>query len=799
MKFTLSWLKTHLDTEADVSTIAKALNEIGLEVEAIEDPAKDLQGFVVAEIVSAEQHPNADRLRVCMVNAGGAPLQVVCGAQNARAGLKTVLGVPGLTVPANGMVLKLSAIRGVESRGMLCSAEELNIQAESDGIVELPKQTPVGMPAAQALGRTDPVIEIAVTPNRGDALGIRGIARDLAAKGLGHLKPLPAPQIKTGDIKAPNLVIEAPEVTRGFALCRINGVKNGPSPAWLADRLTSIGLRPINCLVDVTNLFTHDRNRPLHVFDANKVHGDLVVRRARDAETLLALDGRTYTLDQTMAVIADDRGPESLAGIMGGEASGCDEHTTDVLVECALWEPLNIAQTGRKLGIHSDARHRFERSVDPASLREGLEQAIAMIQDLCGGIASPLTIVGQRQNPPALIDFPHQEIKRLTGIEMERAEAESILAALGFQTKPTPEGWRVTPPSWREDVEGKADLVEEVVRIAGLDRLPKTPLPKTTHISQSQLTRDQIRRTQVRRSLAARGALEAITWSFIPQQDAKMFGGGQPELALINPIAADLANMRPSLIPSLSRTLQKNADRGQTEAVLFEVGQIFLGTKPNDQVTAATMVRRGTSGVRGAGRHWLGHASKVTAFDAKADALAIVHAAGFPAERVEIVQGGPSWAHPGQSGTLKIGRDVIGAFGLLHPLVAESLGLDAETVAAEVILEKLPLSKPKPTKAKPALLLSALQPVHRDFAFLAPKTLKASELMKAVTGADKKLVTNVDIFDVYAGQGVPEGFISVALRVTLQPLNATLSEAEIDTVSKAIVAAAKSVGAELRQ
>src|SRR3954452_3644375 len=608
MKFTLSWLKDHLDTDEPVEKLADKLTMIGLEVEHLEDKAKALAPFSIARVISAEQHPNADRLRVCMVDPGNgaAPVQVVCGAPNARAGLVSVFSPPGTFIPGKNITLGVGTIRGVESRGMLCSEAELQISEDHDGIMELPAEAPIGKPYAEWAGLGDALFEINLTPNRQDCTGVHGIARDLAAADMGKFKD-PAIKPVKGDFPCPVTVsVEDEKLCPGFALRLVRGVKNGPSPAWLQQRLTSIGLRPINALVDITNFMTYDRARPLHVFDAKKVKGNLVVRRARDGETLLALDGRTYNLDPAICVIADEHGVESLAGIMGGEASGCDADTTDVLIESALWNEINIAQTGRKLGINSDARYRFERGVDPAFMVPGLEMATRLVMDLCGGSPSENVVVGNAFGEDRVMDFPLHEVKRLAGIEVPFSEMKRVLGHLGFMVAGSGPVVKVAVPSWRSDVGGKADIVEEIVRIVGVDKVPMTPFERGDSPRKPVLTPIQLRTRRAKRALAARGMVEAVTWSFITKQAAELFGGGKPELVLANPIAADLTDMRPSLLPGLVATAQANADRGFGDVAIFEVGQVFKGDRPEDQFMAASGIRRGFASAGGLGRHWSG-------------------------------------------------------------------------------------------------------------------------------------------------------------------------------------------------
>jgi len=804
MKFTLAWLKEHLDTEQPLAAIVDKLTMIGLEVESVTDRVKLLAPFTIASVISAEQHPNADRLRVCMVDTGaGKPVQVVCGAPNARAGMKGVFVPPGAFIPGKNMTLGVGNIRGVESRGMLVSAFELQISDDHEGIIELPGDAPVGVNYAAWASLDDPVIEISLTPNRADCTGVSGIARDLAAAGMGKLKDPPIKPIE-GRFPCPVKVTldfgATPSLCPAFALRLVRGVRNGPSPDWLQRRLIAIGLRPINALVDITNFITYDRGRPLHVFDAAKVHGNLTVRRARDGESLVALDGKRYTLDDTICVIADEQGVESLAGIMGGEATGCSETTTDVLIESALWEPLNIAQSGRKLGIVSDARYRFERGVDPAFMRPGLELATAMVLELCGGEPSEVTVAGKPEVPERVIDFPLHEVQRLAGIEVDLTEIKRVLGALGFAVAGEGRSVKVTVPSWRADVHGKADLVEEVVRILGVDRIPATPFDRGEAPRKPVLTPIQLRTRKAKRALAARGMVEAVAWSFIAKPQAELFGGGKPELALANPIASDLSDMRPSLIPGLLAAAQKNADRGMADVALFEVGQIFRGDRPEDQFIAAGGVRRALAKPAGIGRHWSAPAAEVDAFDAKADALAVLVAAGAPAQALQIVPGGPAWLHPGRSGTIQIGpQNVLGYFGELHPRALEAFDAEGPVVAFEVILEKIPEPKPKPTRAKPVLELFPFQPVARDFAFVVDRTVKAADILRATQSVDRKLITNVSVFDVYEGKGIEPGKKSVAIAVTLQPREKTMTDEEIDAVAAKIVAeVGKRTGGALR-
>ena len=806
MKFTLSWLKDHLDTSASLEEITTTLTRIGLEVEEVEDKSAALAPYRVAHVISAEQHPNADRLRVCVVDTGdGAPVQVVCGAPNARTGMKGVFAPPGTYIPGKNITLGVGIIRGVESRGMLCSAAELEISDDHEGIIELPDDAPVGMPYATYARLDEPVIQIGLTPNRPDCASVHGIARDLAAAGLGTLKnDSVAPVNGFGACPVAVALDFAPgdeKLCPMFALRLVRGVRNGPSPEWMQRRLAAIGLRPINALVDITNYITFDRGRPLHVFDAAKVKGDLTVRRARTGEQVEALDGRTYVLDEGTVVIADADGVESIAGIMGGEHSGCDETTTEVLIEAALWDPVNIAQSGRKLGIITDARYRFERGVDPFFTRPGLDLATRMVLDLCGGEATEVVVAGGPPNVERIIDFPWSETRRLSGLDVPDAEAMPILERLGFRVSGTGDRAKVEAPSWRPDIEGKADLVEEIIRIHGVDKIAPQPLPRIeAAVVKPLLTPMQKRTRLAKRTLAARGLVEAVTWSFIAGDEAVLFGGGSERLALANPIASDLSDMRPSLLPGLLKAAQRNADRGFGDVALFEVGQCFASDEPEGQTIKAAAVRRGTARAAGVGRHWDGGAVAVGTFDAKADALALLTSLGVPTGGLQVVPGGPNWFHPGRSGTLQFGpKGVVGAFGEVHPRVLKILDLKGPLVAFEITLDGLPLPKSKPTKMKPTLVLPDFQPVTRDFAFVVPREVAAGDIVRAAQAAERSLIAAVDVFDVYEGTGVEPDKKSVAIAVTLQPTEKTLTDAEIDAVAQKVVGeVARKTGAVLR-
>ncbi|MTI42492.1 phenylalanine--tRNA ligase subunit beta [Roseibium hamelinense] len=803
MKFTLSWLKEHLETDASLDEIVEKLTMIGLEVEEVSDRAARLAHFKIAKVLEAEQHPNADRLKVLKVDPGtGETLQIVCGAPNARAGLVGVLGRPGDYVPGIDITLSVGKIRDVESFGMMCSERELELSDEHDGIIDLPEDAPVGESYATWAGLDDPIIEIGLTPNRPDCTGVYGIARDLAAAGIGKLKERSHTQIK-GSFPCPTEVSlefgATQPLCKAFGLRMVRGVKNGPSPKWMQDRLRAIGLRPINTLVDITNYMTFDQGRPLHVFDAAKVKGDLVVRRGVKGETIDGLNGKSYEVDDSVCVIADDQGLESLGGILGGEVSGCTESTSDVLIESALWDEDGIAATGRKLGVNTDARYRFERGVDPDYMLPGLEAATKMVLDLCGGESSEVVQAGEVPDTSKIIEFPYSEVKRLAGVDVAVVEMNMTLRALGFWVSGSGDTVKVAPPSWRPDVEGKADLVEEIVRIIGLDRVPNTPLPRQGSVSGKVLTAGQIRRNKARRTLATRGLNEAVTWSFISEDRADLFGGGDAALKLANP-TSDMSDMRPSLLPGLLAAAQRNADRGYGDVGLFEVGQVFAGDKPEEQSMVASGVRRGTATLDGAGRHWSGTAKPVDVFDAKADAVAALAAIGAPVDKLQVYTDAPNYFHPGRSGTLKLGpKNTLAVFGELHPRTLRALDIEGPLAVFEVLLDNLPQPKGKGGRSKGALNASGLMPVRRDFAFVVDKGLSAETLLKAARGADKTLINDVTLFDIYEGPGVDEGKKSLAIDVVLQPRQKTLTDEEIDGISQKIISAVKkATGGELR-
>jgi phenylalanyl-tRNA synthetase beta chain len=788
MKFTLSWLKEHLDTTASADEVVAAMTMAGLEVEHVENPAAKLAAFSVATIVEAVQHPNADRLRVCQVDTVDGRKEIVCGAPNARAGLTTVYAPIGAYVPGSGVTLEARPVRGVVSNGMLCSAKELEVAEESDGIMELDESLSVGTPAAMALG-LEAIIDFEVTPNRPDWLGVVGIARDLAAAGLGTLKD-PSVAAIPGKAPTPIEIRVDGDACPVFAGRLIRGVKNGPSPAWLQQKLIAVGLRPISALVDITNLMSYDRCRPLHVYDAGKLTGGFIeARLGREGESLEALDGKTYPINPDVCVIADGSGAIGLGGVMGGESTKVSETTTDVFVESAWFDPIRTAQTGRTLGLNSDAQYRFARGVDPGFVVPGLEMATRLILELCGGEPCEIRVAGHAPAPPAAVEFDHGYVARLSGLTVGSARIEQILTDLGFIVH----GEMVTPPTWRRDVDGKADLVEEVARIEGFAALPSTALPEIPRAAGGVLTVRQTRMRNARRAMAARGYAEAVTWSFISTAAAAMFGGGGETLRLSNPIASDLDCMRPSILPNLIGAAARNARQGFADAAIFEVGPTFKGDQPGDQQTivAALVAPHPARSWNGAGGDPL--------FALKADLLALLEEMGAP--NLQIVQGQASpWWHPGRSARLQLGpKTIIAEFGELHPRVLKDLDADGPMLAFELDLGAIPEPKKKPTKTKPALSLSALMPLTRDFAFLVDQAVPAGEVARPILAADKALIAGARVFDVYQGKGVPEGQKSVAVEVTIQPVEKTLTDAEIEALSARIVAAAdKAVGAKLR-
>jgi len=810
MKTTLGWLKTHLNTEAPIAALAERLIMLGHDVDSVEDRAGALDGFVVARVVSAVPHPNADRLRVCVVDNGSTETQVVCGAPNARAGMKGVFGPAGVRIPKTGTVLAETAIRGVASKGMLMSAAELALGEDHSGIIELPADAPVGTPYAALLGLDDPVIDLKVTPNRADCLGVRGIARDLAAAGAGQLKPLDTTPVE-GRFRSPIAVhIEDKTACPLFLGRHIRGLRNGPSPQWLRDRLEAIGLRPISALVDITNFITFDLNRPLHVFDAGKLQGDLTVRFARPGEKLLALNGREYALDPEITTIADPAGVQSLGGVIGGEATGCTGATTEVFVEAALFDPIRTAATGRRLEIVSDARYRFERGIDPAFVGPGLEVATRLILELCGGEPSEIVAAGAEPEWRRPYILRAGRTEALGGLPVTPSESRAILEALGCRitqdpnandtlnslidsSLESPDDLEVTPPSWRGDIEGEADLVEEVLRVKGYDHIAAVPLPRDTVVSRPAIDARRRRLELVRRTLAGRGLVEAVTFSFISTAAAEWFGGGTPELRLVNPISADLDQMRPSVLPGLVEAARRNADRGFPDVALFELGPLYRTAQPDGQADVAAGLRAGRLGPR----DWREPEREADLFDAKADALAALAAAGAAVDNVQSASDPPPWYHPGRAGRLRLGPIELGHFGELHPDVLDFFDAKGPIAAFEVFLDAVP--PPRAGRARPPLRLTVFQPVERDFAFIVDRDLPAESLLRAARAVDRQLVTAIRLFDVYEGAGLPEGKKSLAISVTLQPQQATLTDAEIEAFSRRLVAqVAKATGGTLR-
>ena len=816
MKFSLSWLKDHLATDADIQAVADTLNRIGLEVEGIENPAERLKGFTVAKVLTADRHPQADKLQVLTVDAGAGPLQVVCGAPNARAGLVGVFGVEGAVVPANGMVLKKAAIRGVESNGMMCSSRELELGDDHDGIIELPADAPIGTAFADYAQLDDPIIDVAITPNRQDCMGVRGIARDLAAAGLGTLKPLSDVFAKTvraeladalplgsdmtdgpstgsgqtdgGRFPCPvEIRIDDPDGCPAFYGRVIRGVTNGDSPAWMQARLKAAGQRPISALVDITNYVMLDHGRPSHAYDLAKLTGAVCARRAKDGETVTALNGKAYTLTADMTVIADAAGVHDIAGIMGGEHSGCTDATTDILLEVAYFTPEQIAKTGQALALTSDARSRFERGVDPAFLDDATALLTGLILDICGGEASDIVRAGQPPRATKTITYDTGLCARLGGVDVPADQQRAILASLGFDISAD---WQVRVPTWRRDVDGPADLVEEVVRIIGLNTVPSTPLPRADGVARPTATPAQKLERKVRRMAAARGLNEAINWSFLPEKEAAIFGGGLWTLA--NPISEDMKVMRPVLLAGLLSAARRNLDRGADTVRLFELGRRYVaeGERPT-----MGLVLAGERTARG----WAtGKAKSFDPFDIKAEVLALLAAAGAPVDNLQIMGEAGAHFHPGQSATLRLGpKTVLASFGALHPLAAKAFDLDGPVMAAELYLDAIP-AKRGSGFMRPAFTPPALQAVKRDFAFLVPADLPAGDLVRTIKGSDKDNITAVRLFDLFAGQGVPEGQKSLAVEITLQPAEKSYDEEGLKAIAERVVNAAAKLGAVLR-
>jgi len=799
MKFTLGWLKDHLETDADLDTITTALTALGLEVESVVDRARDLAAFTVAYVKEAAPHPDADRLRVCQVETKDGVFQVVCGAPNARTGMKGVFAPVGSHIPGTDLLLKKGVIRGQDSNGMLVSEREMGLSDEHDGIIELPDDAPLGAPFAEVAGYDDPIIEVAITPNRADCASVHGIARDLAAAGIGRLKPLDtAPVAGTFEspIKWNRAVAETdPDACPVIVGRYFRNVVNGPSPKWMQDRLKAVGLRPISALVDITNYVMMDVGRPLHAYDADKVHGDIVVRFAKPGESYLALNGKEYTFDETMIVIGDDHGVDDLAGIMGGERTGCSGTTANMFLEVAIFDPLRTAATGRKLNILSDARYRFERGLDQLGPWWGVELATKLILDICGGEASHLVVSGDA--PAWRRSYPLRQHRTLElgGVDVPAAEQRRILEALGFEIADQEPGlWSVTPPPWRGDIVGEADLVEEILRVNGYDAVPPTSLPPVAAVPPPALTPSQRRVPTVKRLLAHRGMMEAVTFSFMDGSVAPTFGGGGDDLKLGNPIASDLDTMRPSILPNLLSAAAHNSHRGQGDLALFEVGPVYADATPKGQSTVATGIRVGRTGPK----DWAGATRPVDVFDAKADALAVIEAIEGPAANAQVSRDAPDWYHPGRSAALRLGPNVMAYFGEVHPSVLESFDLRGPAVAFEVVLDRVPMPKARATQ-RPMLTLPPFQPVTRDFAFVVDAEVPADQITRAAVGGDKKLVTDVAVFDVFQGGTLGEGRKSVAIQVTLQPREKTLTDEDLEAVAAKIVAnVEKQTGGVLR-
>ena len=804
MKLTLSWLKEHLETEATLKEISETLTALGLEVESLSDPAATYKDFVTVKVEKAMPHPDADRLKVCIVRPANdtETVQVVCGAPNAREGMIGVFAPPGSYVPGIDTVLRAGKIRGVESNGMLVSEREMMLSDAHEGIIDLPGDTPAGEPFAKVFGLDDPVIEIAVTPNRADAAGVRGIARDLAAAGLGRLKPLDEFPVQGDEVSPVKVTIEDSVACPYFVGRYIKGVQNGPSPKWLQDRLRAIGLRPISALVDITNYISYDLCRPLHVFDADKLTGDLHVRPAHDGEVLEALDERTYTLKPGMTIIADKMGPQALAGVIGGERTACTGETVNVFVESAYFDPGRTARTGRDLQIISDARYRFERGVDPEFTYKGCDEATRMILEICGGTPGEIVQAGFVPDVKKEIVYDPSRTGQLGGVMVEPEVQSRILKDLGFAvTQQSETLWHVQTPSWRYDVQGAADLVEEVLRVTGYDHLPQTSLPRPRTAAAGRETFSFRRGRQIRRILSARGMLETVTWSFTSSELADQFERGdsakhKEALTLTNPISSELDRMRPSVLPGLILAAGRNAARGYPDTALFEVGPVYENIKPDTQPLMAAALRSGAFSPR----HWASPARPVDAFDAKADALSILEACGAPVQKLRTeTRNLPSGYHPGQAAALMLGPNVLGYFGRLHPRLEKALDCPAPTVVCEVYPDRVPVPKERRT-AKKQPDLPDLQPVHRDFAFLVNSDVPADDLRRAVQAADPRLIADVQIFDVYEGEKLEPGQKSLALAVTLQPRDGSLTEADLDKLSRAVQeSAASKTGARLRQ
>ena len=799
MKFSLSWLKEYLETDNNLDEILHWLTMVGLEVEKVEDQAQLVKDFVIGHIVDAKPHPDADRLKVLKVQTGTETLEVVCGAPNARADMKGIFACNGSYIPGLDVTLKTTKIRGITSNGMMLSEHEINLSDDHEGIIEVPSKLETGSSAAEALGLTDIIIDIAITPNRGDCLGIYGIARDLAAAGIGFLKPLEIPEI-IGAFESPikvNLDFNDSDKDACpiFTGRYIRNVKNRQSPQWLKDKILAVGLRPISALVDITNYMTIAHCRPLHVFDADKINGGINIRMARAEEKLLALDGKEYSLDETMTVIADNHNAEALAGVMGGEKSGVSEKTINVMLETAYFDPVRTATTGRKLNLQSDARYRFERGVDPAFLRDATEIATQMILDICGGEPSEVITVGQEPDWRRSYFLNSSRIKKLGGVEVAPDRTQEILEKLGFEVSKKDDGWETITPSWRYDIAGEADLVEEVLRINGYDNIPIVPLERVSSLPQGAINLTQDRRSRTRRTLAHRGLTEAVTFSFLSTDHANLFGGSPKNIELVNPISTDLNIMRPSILPNLINAISRNSDKGYNNTSLFEIGPQFSGENPDDE----NIVAAGIRSQQAKSRTWNEISRQVDVFDVKADVLAVLDQLGGPVANPQIMQGAASWYHPGKSGTFQLGpQKIIAYFGDIHPAILKAMNINIPMVAFEIYLDNAPIPK-NTVRTKPPINLSTLQAVERDFAFVTEETIAAEQVVRAAFIADKQLIADVTVFDIFKGESVEAGKISIGITVKFQPKEATLTEEEIESICKKIISnVSKQTGGILR-
>lgn len=785
MKVSLRALKKYLDTTASVQEIADKLTSIGLEVEEVIDKSSILEPFTVAEVKTVENHPNADKLHILGVFTGQEMLQIVCGAPNVRVGMKSILAHEGDLIPLYNERLKKGVIRGIESMGMLCSERELGISDNHEGIIDLDTELPAGTPAIEVLS-SDVIFDVNVTPNRGDCFGVKGIAKDLSATGIGKFISHDVAPI-AGTFKSPINVTITDKNCPQFTGRYIRNVKNGQSPKWMQEFLISMGMRPISALVDITNYLNVAECRPLHVFDADKLVGNITVRQAHDGEKIAALNEKEYTLTSEMTVVADESGALSIAGVMGGEKTGCTEETVNVFLESAYFNPIAIAKTGRELNVESDSRTRFERGIDPASQIMGNQIATQLILDICGGEASEIVIAGQEPHWQHQIDFDFHLVKRLCGLDIPQDRMVEILERLDFKV----EGNHVSVPSWRSnDVKEGADLVEEIVRIYGLDELPTLPL-RPTELPLGILLPHQKRESAIRRALAARGLNQAITWSFMDSKLAQYFCSKNIRIA--NPIASDLDEMRPSLVPNLLSAIKRNQDRGMKDVQLFEVGPEFYSTKPKEQRMVACGVRAGSY----TPRHFLENMRSVDVFDAKADALDGLAAIDAP-KNIQVVRKAPSWYHPGRSGAFALGKNIVAYFGEIHPQILKVFDIKTPVVAFEIYLDNVPQARTK-SKSQKLLKMSNLMPLTRDFAFIADKATEAGKLMAAIQNVDKDKITNVVLFDVYEGDKLPADKKSIAVQVTIWPTDKTMTDKEIEILCTQIVnMVKKSTGAELR-